>query len=203
MDILNVVESEDLKKKEKIDFADKNLDQMTLPEQAHVLQEMMSYIEDNEELTEEEKKVADKINGSIENKILAWGYIIKKLQDSQLLIKIENDFYEQKIKDNKQRQQVLQGRINSRAVYISELMHQIGKKKVEGANYSVGLHKQQPELTFNVDIDQINWSKYDDTLYEKVPESIKPNKNEIKKYCKANVSDDFSLSEKPLKLVIK
>ena len=51
-----------------------------------------------------------------------------------------------KIADNDRRKEVLQNRIDSRATFLNELMHQIGKSKIEGPDYSVILKKQQSEL---------------------------------------------------------
>lgn len=201
MDILNAIESKDLKKKEKVKFENKNLDQMTLPERAHVLNEALAKIEENEELTDEEKAIVDKIQGSVETKALTWAYIIKRIQDAQALIDVENDYFKLKIAENNRRKEVLQNRINPRAEFLNQLMHKLEKKKIEGANYSVILKKQQPELKIStVDID---WSKYPDDLYEKVPATEKPKKKEIKEYLETHESDDFQMIPKPLKLVVK
>jgi hypothetical protein len=202
-DILNAVESKDLVKPEKIKFEDKNLDQMTLPERVHTLNEMMSMIEENEELTDKEKSIVDKVQGSIETKALTWAYIIKKIQDAQELIDSEIEHYKKKIAENTRRKQVLQNRINPRAEFLSQLMHQIGKKKIEGHNYSVILKTQQDELKFDTESGDIDWSKYPENLYEKVPESTKPKKKELKDYLKTHKSDDFSMMNKPLKLIVK
>lgn len=201
MDILNDIESKDLVKKEKIEFEKKNLDSMTLPERVQVLNEMMSMIEENDELTEDEKKTVDKIQGSVENKALAWAYVIKQLQDSQDLIDNETEYYKQKIAANNRRKEVLQNRINPRAEFLNDLMHKLGKKKIEAANYSVILKKQQSELKIStMDID---WKQYPDNLYETVPETVKPKNKEIKEYLKTNESEDFTMIQKPLKLVVK
>jgi hypothetical protein len=199
--ILKAVESKDLVKPEKIEFDKKNLDQMTLPERAHVLNEALAMAEENEDLTDEEKAIVEKIQGSVETKALAWAYIVKTIQDTQELIEVENEYYKKKIDANRRRIEVLENRIKPRADFLNQLMHKIGKKKIEGANYSVSLNKQQAELKIST-ID-INWKQYPDNLYEEIPATVKPKKNEIKKYLKDHESDDFQMMPKPLKLVVK
>jgi hypothetical protein len=202
-DILNVLESTNIKRKEKVEFAKKELSQMTLPERAHVLNGMIAMSEKDEEITDEEKKILDKINLSVDQKILAWGYIVKNIQEAQELIDNENEHYKKKIEDNKRRSQVLQNRINSRITYIGQLMHEFGKLRIEGSNYSVKFKKQQDELIFDTNADNIDWSKYPDNLYDKVPASNKPKKKELKNYLKENKSNDFSMNAKPMILEVK
>ncbi len=201
-DILNAIDSKDSNPKERIKFEDKNLSQLTLPEHARILDEMLASVEENAELTDEEKSIVDKINLSAEKKALAFGWVIKNIQEAQQMIDNENKFYAQKIEDNKKRSAVLENRIKSRAGFLRELMNKLGKLKIEGPNYVVKLSKTRQSIELLKDIDEIDYSKYPG-CFEKIPESHKPDKKAMKEWLKKNDSDDFGLTKQTLKLEVK
>lgn len=201
-DILNVIDSKDMNPKERVSFEDKNLSEMTLPEHARILDEMLSVIEENEDLTEEEKNIVDKINLSANQKALAWGWVIKNVQEAQQIIDNENKFYAAKIQENKNRIAVLQNRINSRSDYLEEIMNKLGKKKIEGPNYLVRLKKQTQKVELKTDLEKIEYSKYPG-CFKEIPKSFQPIKAEMKNWLKTNESEDFALTEIEFKLEVK
>ena len=155
-DLLSVIDSKDMRKKDKIKFEDKKLSEMTLAEHGKILNEMLSFVEDSEDLSEEEKSILDRVNLSADQKMLAWGYVISRIQEAQDLISNENAFYERKISENKRRSEVLQNRIKSRTEYLKSIMLLSGRKKIEGPNYSVVLKKKPQSVTIleNADLEE-------------------------------------------------
>jgi hypothetical protein len=202
VDILNPIDSQSSQKREKISFEDKDLSSMTLPERARVLQEMLSLVEENEEMTEDEKQIAEKINLSVEERILAWAYIIKRIGEAQAIIENENNFYKAKIEENKNRIAVLQKRIDSRSSFLGEMMKSTKKKKVEGANFSVGFRKLPQKVELKKDLEEIDYSKYPG-CFKEIPAKHEPIKAEMKKWLESNESDDFCLSDIEHKLEVK
>jgi hypothetical protein len=200
--ILTVIDSKDTNPKERIKLENKDLSQLTLPEYAKVLGEMLSIVEENEELTDEEKSIVDKINLSAEQKALAWGWVIKNIQEAQEVIVHENKLYAQKMDDNKKRFDVLQNRANNRAKFLYEMMKKLGKTKIEGANYLVRLRKLPQKVELKKDLEEIDYSKYPG-CFKEIPAKHEPIKAEMKKWLESNESDDFCLSEPETKLEIK
>ncbi len=199
MDILSPIEIKDSTKHERIEFDQKSLGQMTSRELSNVLNEMMSYVNGYEEMTDDEKQVIEKVNVSIEKKILAIGWIIKRIQEAQELIDCENKMYAQKIKDNTDRKRVLQNRIDSRSYFLNELMVNAKKTKVEGANYKVMFQKMPDKLVINEDASHTRYYH----LLSMKPTDYTWNKNKIKQWLKSNESDDFTLIPQKSKLKVK
>ena len=200
MDALNVIESTDLKPKEKVDFDDKNLDEMSLPERMHCLNEAMEFIEKNEDVTDDEKSIVDKIKGSVATKCLAWGWLIKNLQEAQEVIDMDTEFRKKQIKENERKKQVIQNKINSRAVFLNQLMHELGKKKISGPTHSVVLQKQRDKLEIDPDL---NIEEYPHELYSLIPESVKWNLSAVKEHLKQFEMEGFRMKKQPMKLVVK
>ncbi len=198
MDILTPINSIDSIPKERVDFDEKTLSQMTLPEHARLLNELAEF--DSEEFTEEEQKYVDKLNLSTEKKIMAVGYIIKKTQEAKDLLKVEEDYYKQKIKDIQTRSKILQNRVDSRLKFVSEMMNKIGKKKLEGANFSVKFRKLPNKVEFTNE--EIKAGDYPE-LHTVVPESVKWDRRAIKEFLKTNESNDFKMSDDQFKLEVK
>ena len=199
MDILKSIEFTDLKKKDRIEFEKKKLHEMTLPEIAHTLNELQTHIENNPELSEEEEEILNEINLSAEAKVMAWGYVIKNIQESQEINKATIKHHEDKIKELKQRNSVLENRIQSRLWRVRELMTALNKRKLEGPNYKVAFRKMPEKVIINEDASHTKYYH----LLKMIPTSFNWDKSKIKKWLKNNESDDFKLIREPDKIEIK
>lgn len=205
IDILNPIDSKDSDKKEKIKFDDKRLDQMTLPEHARLLNEMQSHIEGHEDLTEDEKKVIDKINLSSEKKILAWCYVIKQIHEAQEINLNTIKYHEEKVKLLKIRNNTLQNRIDNRMDRIDDLMKLAKKTMIEGANMKAVYRKMPEKLKFLKPAEEIKISNYVG-MYKIEPSVVKWDNSALKKYMKTikdKKNEDFLIYRDPDKLEVK
>jgi len=158
----------------------------------------MSLFENSEDITEDESQIIDKIKLSSEKKIMALGYIVKQVQDSQELIDYEIKFHEDKIAALEKRKSVLENRISSWKWKINEIMLLLKKKKLEGFNYVVKLQSMPDKLMINADA---NHTRYYHLLRMK-PTSFDWDMKKCKEWAKENESDDFRLVGQPSKLVV-
>jgi hypothetical protein len=205
MDLLNVIESKDLVKKERVELEDKKLDQLTLPEHARLLNEMQSFIEESEELTDDERRVIDKINISSEKKVMAWAYVINQIKEAQEINVHSMKYHEEKIKLLKMRNTTLQNRIDNRMDRIDELMKLAGKTKIEGANSTVVYRKMPEKLKWLKQPEEVDQNQYVG-MFTIEPSFIKWDNSELKKHMKTvkdKKNDDFLIYREPDKLEIK
>ena len=151
MDAITIVNTQSLIPKEKI--KDKKLDQMTLPERADLLKNAYALIESTDDVTDDEMEIIGKMETALENKVASWGLVIRKTSEAVELCKVEQDYYQQKANEAKERAEKFNRKVDNMSSFLKAKMLECNLKKVETASFSVSLKKKRQQVVILEDAD--------------------------------------------------
>lgn len=205
MDALTVINSEKLIPEDKIKTEDKKLKDMNLFERSALLRQANEFLEDDDDLTDDEFEMIAELEKSVEDKIAKWGFYAHKLDDASELCLAEMEVHKKRMESCKKRAEKLAKRSFNMKHFMKDKMIEFNLKKVSTALFDFALRKK-PQTLVVKDSADFNFPCKKDFVKSKIVESW--DKRLIKEYVKdqelkGNKVKGFTLSETDFSLTIK